>query len=598
MRRVFIAALASLLLWSQAAECSARQADARAPKRDADALAAALRLASGLESGLTKDSELSYLLRDYAKAGRFEEAERTVSLMDDGGLKASALCLLADHVAEAGKLDKAAELLNESLLMIRRASEDGFDSSFKHTLRSIVVGMEGWDYETFPPRGVTTKGTLARLFEAGRTEEAAKVLSQVKSIMLDFEVDDDTQAKLFSNAARLYTQAGDAAKAEEALADASAAARRIEDGYHEVPALCEVAGAYVFAGDRRRAESLLVEATQIALPLELDRDRVLRMIVSAYADAGLHERAREAAGMLSDEEGARAFATLNALGHESKPEEFEAALSGAVAAAASIEEDGEKARALEGLTSAYGARSPGVLSKVAEAASSLRGADSRAEALISVGDKHSEAGRKDTGLEVWRQALASARAVRLERSDLNKGESRINDREKLDLLFTLAQRFARAGSYELAREIAHDVEEVHTRALQLAEGKPAYVTGPGPRLAELALVLLRAGRRSDALEVFEVASRVASADGNEYTRVDSLGAVAAAYAKAGEQERAELHFRRALEATQEIDFYSDSDALGVLHNVGSHYAEAGMKPDARYLKAVRRLIRRVEKEVK
>lgn len=273
----------------------------------------------------------------------------------------------------------------------------------------------------------------------------------------------------------------------------------------------------------------------------------------------------------------------------SKPDAAEAAFS--------LEEEGRQAQALEGLASAYGARSPDALAKISEAASRVRNTASRAEVLIVVGDRHSEAGRKDSALELWRQALASARAVRLHRSDLNEDESRINDREKLDLLFALARRLARAGSHETAREIARNVEEVQARALQLAEGKPASPSEVGPRLAELGLVLLRAGRRADALEVLEAASRAASKDGEGYSRVDSLGAVAAAYAKAGEGARAERLFRRALEAAQVMELYGDAYSLGVLYNVGSYYAEAGMKPDAGYLKAMRRLVRRAEEEL-
>jgi hypothetical protein len=79
--------------------------------------------------------------------------------------------------------------------------------------------------------------------------------------------------------------------------------------------------------------------------------------------------------------------------------------------------------------------------------------------------------------------------------------------------------------------------------------------------------------------------------------VDALGTVAAAYAKAGERALAGLHFRRSLEAAQKMELYGNEDALAVLSNVGSHYAEAGMKPDAGFLKAMRRLVRRVEEEL-
>ena len=54
-----------------------------------------------------------------------------------------------------------------------------------------------------------------------------------------------------------------------------------------------------------------------------------------YVEAGLYERAREVARILSEEEGAR-LRDACALGPESKPADFDAALSYAVSAAASL----------------------------------------------------------------------------------------------------------------------------------------------------------------------------------------------------------------------------------------------------------------------
>lgn len=596
MRRVFIAALVSLLLWSQAAECRA-QSSPRAPKRDADALAAALRIAGGLESGSDKDYALFELSQSYAKVGRFDEAERAVSSMDDGGMKAASLVRLAGALAEAGKLDRVLGLLEESLRTIRRVGKDEFNSSSAFVLGTLVGGEERWDSDALTLKRVTVKGVLARLVEAGRADEAAKVLSLVKSVALDFEMDDEAQVKLFADASRLYARSGDAAAVEEALAYASAAAGRVDVEGDKALALCELADAYFGAGERERAESALAEATQTASPLEDRRDFLLRRIMRGYVEAGLYEQAREVARILSEEEGARAFATLAALGPESKPADFDAALSYAVSAAASLESDSKTAWALVELASAYGARSPAVLAKVAEAASSLGEPGSRALVLVAVGDGHGKAGRKDAALEHWRQALASASALELSRIDIHPGDSRMNDGDKLNLLFALASRFADAGSHGLALEIVRDVEEVRERALRLAEGHPVYASETAPRLAKLANALLRAGRRGDALEVLEAASRTARGGEESSMHVDSLGAVAAAYARAGESARAKLHFRRALEAAQATEFDDDSRALcGVLTNVGTYYAEVGMKPDAAYLKAMRRLVRKAQEE--
>jgi hypothetical protein len=115
--------LSTLLLWSQPSKCAA-QGRSRAPRAAEDPLAATLRLAGGLESGLTKETMLLRLVRAHVDAGRLEEAVRAASSMDDGGLKALMLSRLANAFAEADSLDRAAELLAESLLTMRRAEDE------------------------------------------------------------------------------------------------------------------------------------------------------------------------------------------------------------------------------------------------------------------------------------------------------------------------------------------------------------------------------------------------------------------------------------------------------------------------------------------
>ena len=174
MRRVFIAALASLLLWSQAAECRA-QSPSRAPKQDADALATALRIAGGLESGSDKDSALFSLSQSYAKVGRFDEAERC--LFDGRRRDEGRVARPARGRVEAGKLDRVVGLLEESLQTIRRVGKDEFNSSSAYVLTTLVGGEERWDSDALTLNRVTVKSVLARLVEAGRADEAAKILA-------------------------------------------------------------------------------------------------------------------------------------------------------------------------------------------------------------------------------------------------------------------------------------------------------------------------------------------------------------------------------------------------------------------------------------
>jgi tetratricopeptide (TPR) repeat protein len=174
----------------------------------------------------------------------------------------------------------------------------------------------------------------------------------------------------------------------------------------------------------------------------------------------------------------------------------------------------------------------------------------------------------------------------------------MNDREKVSLLGAAARRLVGAGKYARAPEIARDMWAVRVRAEALAKGSPASVGGTERELARLAGELTRAGRKAEALEVLGAAVVAAGRSGentHDHDLAHGLAALGVSYAGAGDEARAQTLLRRALQTLAESD--SDGDVkLMLLSNLGASYAEAGLKPDARARRLLRRIARDVEAE--
>lgn len=583
----------SLQVLSLAATCVA-QGGARAPK-DEEPLAAALRLARGLESGMEKERALARLVQAYEVAGRLEEAVRAAGAMDDDGTKAITLSRLANRFAEAGKFERAAELLSESLQTIQRAEDDqGFTPDL---LREIVAGEMRFDFEAFPSRTETRKGALARLFEAGRTEAAAKILSQVSAAVLDPERDADVATRVLVEAARL-SATSDASKSAELLSESLAAARRVEEASDRVAHLREVARAYADLGDKKTAEATLDEAFQVALTLEdFYRGGELRSMAYAYAKQGLTEKARKALREAGDAGFESTAAALSVVAQTGQPEALKESLRRTIEALGTVEGEYNRKFVLSDLISAHGGRSPELLAEFLGAARAFEEEEYRAELLIAVGDRYAEANRKEAALNVWEEALLAARAVELKRQDFHANDVRVNDGDKVRLLSALASRFVRAGLYARAPEIAQEIRAVHARALALAEGHTLIVQGTEATLARLANELTRAGQKEAALAVLAAAGdpdEKAGENAFPLQRAKALAALAVAYAKTGDKSRASVYFRRALQLAEEDKDLDGDEKLSALVEVGKLYAEAGMAPDARARKSLRRIVRGVE----
>lgn len=576
--------LCALLLWSPP-RASDAQTRARATHADEDPLAAALRLAGAAE-GFEKENVFLELTTAHLAAGRLEEGARTAAALEDGGTKAMLLAHVADAFAEAGSLDRAFELLKESL----RTLEDASDSNAAaQLLREVVGGAAPKQDEFAAPRGSVGGSALARLVEAGRAQAAAGILSRVREAALDPDFDDEDAACVLARVARLYLRV-DASRASAVLSESLAAARRVEDEYQKVTVLCEVATAHASAGDVRTAEALLDEAQRFASSREHNRGRELPEVVRAYASAGLTAKAQNAARELGGGEGA--LAALDAAPGGPLKE----SLAPAVEAAASLEGESVRATRLAALARAYGAGSPELLSKVAEAARALTGGYYRGRVLVAVGDAHAEAKREAEAVEAWEQALEAGRSIELKREDLHKADSRMNDVEKLRLIGAAARRLVGVGRYAVAPEAARDIWATHLRARSLVEGSAAVARGGEAELARLADELTRAGRKTDALEVLGAAGAAWTPAKNEnpYEHAPGLAALGAAYARAGDETRAAACLRRALEVAAEAE--DSGHKLLLLSGVAARYAEAGLRPDARARRSLRRLVRDIEAE--
>ena len=594
IRRLLPVPFVFLLLLSQASPCRA-QGVTRAP-RDEEPLAAALRLARGLESEPGKEGALLRLVQTHERAGRLEEAVRAAGALDDGGAKARTLSRLANRFAEAGKLGRAAELLSETLETARRADDAGLTAEL---LREIVGGEVRYNSEEYPPRIETREGALARLFQAGRAGAAAAILTRVREATRGTYFSDLSAAVVLADAARLAAPS-DASEAAELLSESLAAARREEGARERTAGLCAVSRAHADLGDKKTAEALLDEAFQSALTVEdFYRDRELRDVAHVYAAQGLTDKALKALREAGGEGFEPAAAALRVAARSGRPEAFKGSLKRAVEALGTLDGEYNKKSELLPLIREYGGRSPELLTEALGAARALEDEQYRAELLVAVGDRYAETNRKETALEVWQQALQAARAVELERQDLQPGDSRINDGEKLQLLSALALRLVRAGEYARVPEIARDMRNVRARALSLAEGSPAGPKESDVKIAKVADELTRAGQKEAALAVLAAAGDADEKVGEDVhhpAHADALAAVGAAYARAGDRGRAAAYFRRALQLADEDRESGVDEKLAALIAVGARYAEAGMAPDARARRSLRRLVRGVESD--
>ena len=594
MSKPLRAFVVSLQLFSLAASCAA-QGLARPPK-DEEPLAAALRLVRRLGPETEKDEVFVKLVDAHREAGRLEEAVRTAGAMGDGGMKAIALCRIANAFAEAGKLERAAELLSESLVVIKRAADDqGLEDDLMYEL---VRGELHYNYSSFPPTDDIRKGALARLVEAGRAEAVEAVLARVREYALGLDTYEVDAAHLLTRAARLYISS-DAPKAAGLLSEALAAARLLDDDRNRLDTLRVIARAYADAGDKQTAESLLDEVQQFAATLGDDREDELRYVASSYAAVGLTAKALKASQEAGFEEENVSSSFVEAAAAAGRPEALKESLTRALAKVAAFEWENSKSSALTQLAGTYGPRAPELLADVLWAARSIGDDYQRATALAAIGDRYAEAGRKREALDAWGHAYESALAIELNESDYEASSSIRTERDKIRLLQALGSRLVRAGEHARASEVARDMRAVEAAAHVLAGKDSTSVHDSDASIAELADELTRAGQKEAALAVLAEATGPDEKPGPyavNFERADTFAALGAAYARLGDKTRAAAYFRRALQLAEGHEELDGENGLRVLIKVGSRYAEAGLTPDARARKSLRGLVRKVESD--
>ena len=600
MKKVLPGLILCLLLFAQPATLRA-QTKARAEKFDADPLAAALHVVRKMEpDAMGREDQIIRLALAYAEAGRHEESLSISAMLEDNWQKAMLLARVANGLAAAGKFDRATETASD--VMSIAEADEWLDELMQSVVKDIVGEEERYTFEVLFTLDKKS-GVVARLVEADRKDDAARLLARAHRLALDEDFNDDKAALVLVHVARRHAEMGEKREASEALADALIAARRMADDDERATTLCEIVDEHARTGGRAEAEKILKEAFEAASTPAARGERSLTLVASRYAEMGLFEQALEAARALEDEEGrARAFAIVaGARASAGQREGVDALLSQAIEIAAVLEYDNMKSSTLSGIARHAGKGAPEVLLKVVRAAEALDLSNERANVLIVVGDKYAELGRTEEALEVWGRAFEAASSLTLEKEVLTRSDVRIrNDREKVSLLQMLAKRFVKAGQEERVREVARALEDNFRQALEVAKGSIADVGQADLALAALAGELISAKRHGLALEVLASASRVAEKDGENvspFSRAGALAVIGSAYARTSDRGKAAHYFQLALDVTSGTEDYSGSNRTGMLADIGKRYTEAGLKPDARARKTLRRIVRDIEKEL-
>lgn len=595
-----------LLCLAASAHAAAQTPRARRPPPafDGDPFAAALRVVSRMEpESAGRERLFVSLVGDYVRAGRLDDARRALSAMEEDDAKAFLLVEVAGGMAESNRLEEAAELAASALEIL--GWQVSPDDACWAALRQLTGHVEHTAYEV-GFKVERRKGVVARLVEANRAAAAAELLEAAREVVLDPEyAEGERPAVVLTFVSERYAEMGDAARAAEALAEAASAARRAEDDADRADALCVVAKTHVAAGRSDEALKLLAEAFDAGSSPRANGGTSLREVAALYTRLGMKERAREAAAALADEEDrAAALAGIERAEQAASGRVEDTAQSHAHALdAVAASDSGEYGKwlALRQLLDAAPV-SPDVFARAAHAARSLRDPYHRAYLLCQVADRHRDAGRGDEALELWGESFETLHSVDLLKVKYGPGDVRIdNDAQKVELLRALGQRFLRAGRADRLAEAARAIEANYWKALTVADGSAASVAPADLALAGLADELLRAGRREESLEMLAAAARVARHEGENVwptTRVEALAAIASVYARAGDHASAADHFLRALQSTAVLaGEYPGDERAALLSRIGTRYAEAGLKPDPRARRTLRRIVRDIEKEL-
>lgn len=602
MKRLPTALLTCLLALAPAGS-TAQTPRARkpAPAPDDDPFAAALHVIGKMDPDDDDSAQsLARLARDYAEAGRFDDALRSAASIKDDEWKAHALGELANRLAGAGRLDESAEVV-AGLVKVLEDQEGWPDELARGALRRVVCDERRRGREAGEGHGAGdagegsegSEGALARLVEA-RHAKAAGLLEAAHEFLGWVEFGENEEATVvLVCVARRSAELGDDERAAEALAQADEAARRLEDDSDRALALCALAAPHVEAGRADEAAKFLEAAFEAGSSPGAHGSPALAEVAGLYARLGMKERALAAVeALVSKDEKARALSAIaraeRAAGRDAEAARLQLRALETLAADGGGRNSG---RTLEEFLRG-GVASPEVLVQAAAAARALDDVYERAHALSRIGDRHAAAGRAENALELWDEALHT---VGLRNENYGADGLRIlNDGEKVGLLRSLARRLLGAAESGRVTEAARAVEANYWHGLTQAGGGEGVVQAD-LALAGLADELLRAGRKQEALEVVAAAARVVRHDGPNVwptTRVEALAAVGSVYARAGDRPRAEAYFRRALDAAGALeDDASGDDKAEVLGRIGTRYAEAGLKPDPRARRTLRRIVR-------
>ncbi len=351
------------------------------------------------QSGLRQE-----MIRNFVKAGQYDFALQVVQVIDDNFAKSETLREIAKQAAEAGEFDKALQIVQ------------GIDKSF------------------IDERNAAFQKIALSYASAGQYDKAIQVTQAIENYGSSYTY----RARTLGAIANQLGKAGQAQRATEVFSQAVQVANSLEFPSNRAEALGAVALEYALGGQQNKASETLSQALQLAQTIEdvSSNSYTLRTIADQYIFAQRYDLAFRVAQAMK-EPSERSF---------------------------KLQEISDKF--IEG----------GQYDTALQVANILETPSEKAKLLIAIAGKYIQTGQKNKAIEILAQAFQVARTIEGPESKVivvktdYDGEGNIIGQTKVDdaydrasSLEEIALKYAQAGQYNQAVQVAQVIENVSTR---------------------------------------------------------------------------------------------------------------------------------------
>jgi tetratricopeptide (TPR) repeat protein len=490
--------------------------------------------AGGVAVLVLGDESRKELSVEWAKRGRFEEAERVAKRIKDARKRSMALEEIGKAMGEAGKLEQAVKVFGEAV-KVAESIEDAWNRSEALTEIAEAMGKAGSVEEA-----MKVFEEAVRLAERiGNPQWRSMPLGEIAEMM--------AQVGMFEEAVRVAERIGDPRRRSKALgeiAKAMAEVGKFEDALKVAEGIEDVQKRSARLGQIMATAGSLGNAVWVAESIEARwRSEALREIAKAMAEAGMSEEAVTVAAGIEDagrrSVGLREIAT--AMARAGRVEEAKKVFQEGVKVAEQIKDAWHRSTALEEIATAMA--EAGRFEEARKVAERIEIAGRRSEALRGIATAMAKAGRVEEPKKVFEEAVRVA--------------ERIGDpRWRSEALTGIATAMAKAGRVE-------EPWKVFEEAVRVAEriGNPQWRSKALGKIAEM---MVQVG-------MFEEAVSVAEGIEGAWRRSEALREIAKAMAAAGRVEEAVRVGERIEDAAW---------GSGALKGIAKAMAEAGLFEEA------------------